>query len=167
MFQCAKHLPESVRATEYLRKFSKHMMQDRHVLDLTEKIVDQDVSCSECMKNVNLLLKKLGAPIMTNLYYRTIKALLERVSSVMVDGEAVEHLVALVKEALEVSVLFAVQVLAVKSSIRYVFMCQILTHTNLPQILPLEFIINSKAIDSRKPLDGHCYHIVLIRAELS
>jgi sister-chromatid-cohesion protein PDS5 len=37
---------------------------------------------------------------MTNLYYRTIKQLLERVSSVIVDAEAVSHLVDIVKEAL-------------------------------------------------------------------
>jgi hypothetical protein len=37
----------------------------------------------------NLVLKKLGAPVMTNLYYNTIKLLLERTSSVLVDKEAV------------------------------------------------------------------------------
>ncbi len=121
--QAAKNLPESVKATEYLRKFSKHMMQDKHLLELMENVVNPDVSCSDCMKNVvrirtilcrdslstfakrflpqNQLLKKLGAPIMTNLYYRTIKQLLERVSSVMIDSEAIEHLVDLVKSALE------------------------------------------------------------------
>ena len=43
-------------------------------------------------------MKKLGSPIMTNLYYGTIKQLLERISSVMIDREAVQHLVGLVKE---------------------------------------------------------------------
>ena len=38
---------------------------------------------------------------MTNLYYGTVKQLLERVASVMVDREATEHLIDLVKEALE------------------------------------------------------------------
>ena len=123
--QAAKHLPESVKATEYLRKFSKHMLKDRHLLELMENIVSSDTTCSDCMKNVvrvffgssevivahayefmflflqNQLLKKLGAPIMTNLYYRTVKQLLERVSCVMIDSEAIEHLVILVKEALE------------------------------------------------------------------
>lgn len=49
----------------------------------------------------NQILKKLGAPIMTNLYYGTVKQLLERVSSVMVDREAIEHLCGFVKEALQ------------------------------------------------------------------
>lgn len=35
---------------------------------------------------------------MTNLYYGTIKQLLERISSVMIDREALQHLVGLVKE---------------------------------------------------------------------
>lgn len=33
------------------------------------------------------MLKKLGQPVMTNVYYNTIKMLLERVSSVMIDHE--------------------------------------------------------------------------------
>lgn len=37
---------------------------------------------------------------MTNLYYGTVKVILERVSSVMVDREAVKHLTAIVKDAL-------------------------------------------------------------------
>jgi sister-chromatid-cohesion protein PDS5 len=38
---------------------------------------------------------------MTNLYYGTVKQLLERVASVMVDRESIEHLCQFVKEALE------------------------------------------------------------------
>ena len=37
---------------------------------------------------------------MTNLYYGTVKQLLERISSVMVDYEAISHLIVFVKEAL-------------------------------------------------------------------
>lgn len=36
-----------------------------------------------------MVLKKLGAPVMTNLYYNTIKILLERTSSVLIDKEAI------------------------------------------------------------------------------
>jgi sister chromatid cohesion protein PDS5 len=43
----------------------------------------------------------MGSPIMTNLYYNTIKQLLERISSVMIDREAVRILVKLVQEALD------------------------------------------------------------------
>ena len=35
---------------------------------------------------------------MTNLYYGTVKQILERVSSVMIDREAIQHLVGYVKE---------------------------------------------------------------------
>ena len=44
-------------------------------------------------------MKKLGSPVMTNLYYGTVKQLLERVSSVMVDRESIGHLTAYVKES--------------------------------------------------------------------
>jgi hypothetical protein len=53
------------------------------------------------------VLKKLGHPVMTNLYYNTIKLLLERTSSVFVDREAVS--VSLIKStyAIQHYLLFA------------------------------------------------------------
>ena len=47
----------------------------------------------------NQILKKMGSPIMTNLYYGTVKQILERVSSVMIDREAIQCLVGYVMEA--------------------------------------------------------------------
>ena len=47
-----------------------------------------------------MILKKLGAQIMTNLYYGTVKQLIERISNVMVDREAIQLLVKVVKVAL-------------------------------------------------------------------
>lgn len=41
----------------------------------------------------------MGSPIMTNLYYNTVKQLLERISSVMIDRDAVRILVKQVQEA--------------------------------------------------------------------
>ena len=52
----------------------------------------------------NRLLKKLGHPVMTNLYYGTVKQLLERVSSVMIDKAAIRQLVGIVKEVLQVRI---------------------------------------------------------------
>lgn len=46
------------------------------------------------------VLKKLGQPIMTNLYYNTVKMLLERVSSVMIDHEALKILITYVEDCL-------------------------------------------------------------------
>ena len=46
----------------------------------------------------NQILKKMGSPIMTNLYYGTVKQILERVSSVMIDREAIQCLVGYVME---------------------------------------------------------------------
>ena len=42
----------------------------------------------------------MGSPIMTNLYYGTVKQILERVSSVMIDREAIQHLVGYVMEVI-------------------------------------------------------------------
>lgn len=47
------------------------------------------------------VLKRLGQPIMTNLYYNTVKMLLERVSSVMIDHEALKILISYVENCLQ------------------------------------------------------------------
>merc|ERR1719319_102196 len=96
----AKFLPDSVKVMEFIKKLSQHMSQDEHMLKLMEKVTEPEVSCKDSFDAVNTILKKLGSPIMTNLYYGTIKQLLERISSVMIDREAIQHLVGLVKETL-------------------------------------------------------------------
>ena len=96
----AKFLPEPVKVMEFIKKLSQHMSQDEHMLKLMEKVTEPEVSCKDSFEAVNMILKKLGAPIMTNLYYGTVKQLLERISSVMVDREAIQLLVKVVKEAL-------------------------------------------------------------------
>ena len=86
---------------EFIKKLSKHMEGDETMLKLMETISEPDVSCKDSFEAVNQILKKLGAPIMTNLYYGTVKQLLERISSVMVDREAIQLLVKLVKDSLD------------------------------------------------------------------
>lgn len=39
------------------------------------------------------MIKTLGNPIMTNLYFNTVKILLERISSVLIDRIAIQHLI--------------------------------------------------------------------------
>lgn len=65
-----------------------------------ERIVHPDITCRECAEVTGLVLKKLGQPVMTNLYYNTIKMLLERVSSVMVDYESLKILISYVEECM-------------------------------------------------------------------
>jgi hypothetical protein len=47
------------------------------------------------------VLKKLGQPVMTNIYYNTVKMLLERVSSVMIDHDSLLILVGYVEGAVK------------------------------------------------------------------
>lgn len=69
------------------------MRKDTQLLESMETILKRDVSCKECADTMTIVLKKLGQPIMTNLYYNTIKMLLERVASVMVDHHSLQILV--------------------------------------------------------------------------
>ncbi|GLV36490.1 precocious dissociation of sisters 5 [Carabus blaptoides fortunei] len=97
----SKFLPEPVKAHEFLTKFSQHMTADPQLLKEMEMIVKPDVSCKECAYTTAIVLKKLGQPVMTNLYYNTVKMLLERASSVMIDHEAIRILIRYVEECLE------------------------------------------------------------------
>jgi sister-chromatid-cohesion protein PDS5 len=96
----SKFLPEPVKVMEYVKKLSQHMATDEMMLKLMEKITEPDISCKDSYDATSMILKKMGSPIMTNLYYNTIKQLLERISSVMIDREAVQILVRLVEDAL-------------------------------------------------------------------
>lgn len=78
---------------EYLTKFSVHMRKDASVLRCMDIILKRDVSCKECADTMSILLKKLGTPIKTNLYYHTVKMLIERIASVMVDKESIGILI--------------------------------------------------------------------------
>ena len=94
----AKFLPDPVKAQEFIRKFSNHLSQEESLLQLMETVINPMVSCRESVDSVNMVLKRLGQPVMTNLYYNTIKQLLERVSSVMIDRDALLALVRMVDE---------------------------------------------------------------------
>lgn len=50
-----------------------------------ESLVRQDICCRDYAEITNSIIKKLGQPIMTNVYYNIIKMLLERMSCVMID----------------------------------------------------------------------------------
>ncbi|XP_044744637.1 sister chromatid cohesion protein PDS5 homolog B [Coccinella septempunctata] len=94
-------LPEPVKAHEFLTKFSAHMKRDNNLLELMEIVARPTVSCSQCSEATAAVLKKLGQPVMVNLYYNTVKMLLERISSVMIDHEAVKLLVGYVEDCLK------------------------------------------------------------------
>nr|CAD7404383.1 unnamed protein product [Timema cristinae] len=81
----SKFLPEPVKAQEFLTKFSSHLFGDNILL-----IWDGDHRQTRRRMQGSLVLKKLGQPVMTNLYYNTVKMLLERVSSVMIDHESLK-----------------------------------------------------------------------------
>lgn len=89
----SRFLPEPVKAQEFLGKFSVNLLKDQSLLIGMEAVVRPDISCKECAETTSLILKKLGQPVMTNLYYNTVKMLLERISSVMVDQQALKVLV--------------------------------------------------------------------------
>lgn len=91
--QLSKYLPDPIKAAEFIHKFAVALVNDDHMLRLLETVVNPEVSCKECADAGTQLLKKLGQPVMTNLYYNTVKLLMERISSVLVDKEAVTQLV--------------------------------------------------------------------------
>ena len=124
--QISKSLPDPLKVQEYLREFSNNLWRDSKLLSQMETVVSPEVSCKESVDTVSLVLKKLGQPVMTNLYYNIIKTLLERVSNVMIDSAALQVLVDLVEGALtgDESVLEAIQLpadIAVERGLRLLF----------------------------------------------
>ncbi|GAB0090696.1 pds5 [Sergentomyia squamirostris] len=96
----SKQLPDPVKAQEFLTKFSAHMRSDLQLVRAMETILKRDVTCKECADTMATVLRKLGQPIMSNLYYNTIKMLLERIASVMVDKASIEILVGLIEDCM-------------------------------------------------------------------
>ncbi|XP_057373894.1 sister chromatid cohesion protein PDS5 homolog B-B-like isoform X1 [Daphnia carinata] len=98
--QLSKYLPDPIKAAEFIHKFAVNLASDSSMLQLLETVVNPEVSCKECAEAGTQLLKKLGQPVMTNLYYNTVKLLMERISSVLIDKDAVTHLVQYVEACL-------------------------------------------------------------------
>uniref|UniRef100_A0AAG5DIG4 Uncharacterized protein n=1 Tax=Anopheles atroparvus TaxID=41427 RepID=A0AAG5DIG4_ANOAO len=97
----AKQLPDPVKAQEFLLKFSAQMRKEPKLIVEMETILKRDVSCKECADTMAIVLKKLGQPIMTNSYYNTVKMLLERIASVMVDKQSIGVLIELILECMK------------------------------------------------------------------
>ncbi|ETN63105.1 androgen induced inhibitor of proliferation (as3) / pds5 [Anopheles darlingi] len=96
----AKQLPDPIKAQEFLLKFSAQMRKDPKLIAEMETILKRDVSCRECADTMAIVLKKLGQPILTNTYYNTVKMLLERIASVMVDKQSIGVLIELIQECM-------------------------------------------------------------------
>ncbi|ODN02505.1 Sister chromatid cohesion protein PDS5 B-B [Orchesella cincta] len=94
----AKFFTEPVKSSEFICKLSNDLTQDQDLMNTMESIMDLKTDCTTCADGVKSILKKLGPPVMTNLYYNTIKTLLERVASLLVDGEAVKEVITLFQE---------------------------------------------------------------------
>jgi sister chromatid cohesion protein PDS5 len=92
-----KMFPDPLKSQEHLLKFSAHMRKDRTILKEMEIILRRDVDNKSCADSMASILKKLGAPIMTNIYYNIVKILLSRIASVMIDRENIEVLIQLIE----------------------------------------------------------------------
>lgn len=92
-----KMFPDPLKSQEYLIKFSAHLRKDKVILKDMESILRRDVENKTCAEAMTSILKKLGTPIMTNTYYNTVKILLSRIASVMIDREGIEVLIHLIE----------------------------------------------------------------------
>lgn len=98
-----KMFTDPLKSQEYLVKFSTHMRKDRIILKDMETILRRDVENKACAEAMTSILKKLGTPIMTNTYYHTVKILLSRIASVMIDREGIEVLIQLIEGQLNLA----------------------------------------------------------------
>ena len=76
------------------------MRKDRNLLIDLDIMLKRNVDCKECVEHMTSVMKKLGQPVMTNLYYNTVKMLLNRIASVMIDSSGIEVLIKLIEQQL-------------------------------------------------------------------
>lgn len=98
-----KLFPDQLKSQEFLVKFSAHMRKDKAIFKDMETILRRDVDNKACADSMTNILKKLGTPIMTNTYYNTVKILLSRIASVMIDREGIEVLIRLIRGQLNLA----------------------------------------------------------------
>lgn len=98
-----KMFPDPLKSQEFVVKFSAHMRKDKVILKDMETILRRDVANKACAEAMTSILKKLGTPIMTNTYYHTVKILLSRIASVMIDREGIEFLIQLIEGQLNLA----------------------------------------------------------------
>lgn len=96
----SKLLPDPAKAQEFLLKFSLHLRKDPQLLKEMEIILKKDVACKECADTIGQVLKKLGQPVLTNQYFNTIKIMLNRIASLIIDRAGLIILLSLIENCL-------------------------------------------------------------------
>lgn len=96
-----RHLPDPVEAQFSLQQFSVDLHKDINLLRDMETILCQDVPCKECVDTMIEVLSKLSQLNVTNLYYKTVKTLLQRIASVIVDRASIKYFIYIVQDFLD------------------------------------------------------------------
>lgn len=98
-----KMFPDPLKSQEFIIKFSTHLRKDKMVLRDLETILKRDGDNKVCAEAMTSILKKLGTPIMTNTYYNTVKILLSRIASVIIDREGIQLLIELINREINLA----------------------------------------------------------------
>lgn len=96
----AKTLPETNKANDHMKKFAMLLKDDKRMRQFVKTLVGPDCNSQKAQELVKEILKKLGGPGpgQHNLFYNSIKSLMERIAPVMFDAAAIEMLVKHVDE---------------------------------------------------------------------
>lgn len=77
----------------YVVTLTSYYVHSIVVFTAMELLSKPDVTCKECLVATTIVLRKLGNPVMTNLYYNNIKLLLERATSCLIDSQVRQVLI--------------------------------------------------------------------------
>ncbi|XP_033631571.1 sister chromatid cohesion protein PDS5 homolog A-B-like [Asterias rubens] len=98
----SKHLPEPAKAVDHLKKLASMLEEDLKVRSALEKLVDPKVTCKRALQSVGEVMKKFGTTgTQKTPTYDTLKTLMERISPLVVDANAVKELVTIVYDHVE------------------------------------------------------------------
>ena len=76
------------------------MLSNAELLRYVDKFCDPYVTCKESVECMGIIYRHMGTPVMTNLYLNTVRRLMERGSSVIIDADSVWALLQLVQDVL-------------------------------------------------------------------
>ncbi|XP_064636358.1 sister chromatid cohesion protein PDS5 homolog A-like [Lineus longissimus] len=92
-------LPEQTRNHENMKKFAQIVKDDPIIRQNLKTLVSSNCTCKKAEECVKEILKKTGHPTPQNVFYTSVKMLMERIAPVHIDVNAMKILMKLVNDS--------------------------------------------------------------------
>ncbi|XP_055949613.1 sister chromatid cohesion protein PDS5 homolog A-A-like isoform X2 [Argiope bruennichi] len=96
----ARNLLDSRKSAESIVKFCKDLENNLNLRSMMSLLLNGNISCAEAERKVKEILRFLGEPALSNVYYTSIKQLLERIVPVLLDKTSLKYLVFIARDSI-------------------------------------------------------------------